>query len=81
MDWRAYIHTDPTILGGKPIIKGTRISVELILDRLANGWSELMLFESYPTLPKEALQAVYGFMLETIKDEVFQIRSTVRQAS
>lgn len=81
MNWRAYIHTDPAILDGKPIIKGTRISVELLLGRLANGWSESMIFDSYPGLPKEALQAVYGFMLETINDDVFQIQTTVRQAS
>ena len=81
MNWRAYIHTDPAILGGKPIIKGTRLSVELLLDRLANGWTEQMIFDSYPNLPTEALQAVYGFMLDTIKDDVFQIQSSVRQAS
>ncbi|AKD58454.1 hypothetical protein SD10_10485 [Spirosoma radiotolerans] len=81
MNWRAYIHTDPAILGGKPIIKGTRLSVELLLDRLANGWTEQMIFDSYPNLPAEALKAVYGFMLDTIKDDVFQIQPSVRQAS
>lgn len=81
MNWRAYIYTDSAILGGKPIIKGTRLSVELLLDRLANGWTEQMIFDSYPTLPKEALQAVYSFMLDTIKDDVFQIPPTIRQAS
>lgn len=81
MNWRAYIHTDTAILGGKPIIKGTRLSVELLLDRLANGWTEQMIFDSYPTLPREALQAIYGFMLDTIRDDVFQILPAVRQAS
>ena len=81
MNWRLYIHTDPTILAGKPVIINTRLSVELLLDRLANGWTEQMIFESYPNLPKEALQAVYAFMLDTIKDDVFQISSPLRQAS
>ncbi|AQG81426.1 DUF433 domain-containing protein [Spirosoma montaniterrae] len=81
MNWRNYIHTDPAILAGKPIIKGTRLSVELILERLANGWTEAMLLESYPTLSKEALPAVYAFMLETIRDDVFKIHDSLRQAS
>ncbi len=81
MNWREYIHTDPDILSGKPVIKGTRISVELILGRLANGWTEAMLFESYPHLPKETLPAIYAFMLDTIRDDVFQIHPAFRQAS
>lgn len=65
MDWTTYIHADPTILGGKPVIKGTRISVQLLLERLAHGWTEAMIFESYPHLPKESLRAVYAFLLDT----------------
>ena len=71
MNWKSYIHSDPTILQGKPVIKGTRISVELILGRLADGWTDVMLLESYPTLPPAAIQAVYAFLLDTIKDDIF----------
>lgn len=71
MNWKEYIHSDPTILQGKPVIKGARISVELIPGRLANGWTDVMLFDSYPTLPPTAIQAVYAFLLDTIKDAVF----------
>ena len=39
MNWRDYIHSDSAILGGKPIIKGTRISVEIILERFGYGWT------------------------------------------
>ena len=81
MNWRAYIHTDPAVLAGKPVIKGTRLSVELLLERLANGWTEQMIFDSYPTLPEGAIKAVYAFMLDTIKDDVFQIHPLLRQAS
>lgn len=81
MNWRAFIHTDPAVLGGKPVIKGTRLSVELLLDRLANGWTEQMILDSYPTLPKESLKAVYAFMLDTIRDDIFQIPIPLRQAS
>lgn len=80
MNWKDYIHSDETILHGKPVIKGTRLSVELILGRLANGWTEAMLLESYPTLPAGAIQAVHAFLLDTIKDDVFYIASA-RQAA
>ena len=57
VDWRDYIHSDPDILVGKPVIKGTRISVALILERLAYGWTEPEIFESSPHLPREAVRA------------------------
>lgn len=68
MKWEDYIITDPEVLNGKPTIKDTRLSVELILERLADGWTEQMLLENYPSLNKEGLQAVYSFALENIKD-------------
>jgi hypothetical protein len=40
MNWKAYIVADPAVLGGKPTINGTRISVEFIIQRLAQGWTE-----------------------------------------
>lgn len=40
MDWRAYIHSDPEILLGKPVVKGTRLAVEFILRLFAVGWTE-----------------------------------------
>jgi uncharacterized protein (DUF433 family) len=48
MDWRERIVTNPDILVGKPSIKGTRLSVELILGWLAQGWTVDMLVENYP---------------------------------
>jgi uncharacterized protein (DUF433 family) len=68
MEWKNHIVSDKEILNGKPIIKGTRLSVEFILERLADGWTEEMLFENYPTLNKEGLQAVYAFALENLND-------------
>lgn len=58
MNWQDRIVSDKNILIGKPTIKGTRISVEFVLERLANGWAEQTLLESYPHLTKEDLQAV-----------------------
>ena len=69
MNWRDYIVSDPEILVGKPALKGTRLSVDLILDRLADGWTAEDLFQAYPRLTPEALQAVFAFAAEVLKDE------------
>ena len=69
MNWRDYIVSDPEILVGKPVVKGTRLSVDLVLDRLADGWTAEDLFQSYPRLTPEALQAVFAFAAEILKDE------------
>jgi hypothetical protein len=45
-DWKNRITVDPNILVAKPVIKGTRISVELIMDRLADGWTMKQILES-----------------------------------
>jgi uncharacterized protein (DUF433 family) len=50
MDWKLHIHSDPSILLGKPVVKGTRLSVEFILGLFAEGWTEQQILESYPTL-------------------------------
>ena len=57
MEWRDRIVSDPAILVGKPTIKGTRISVELILDRLTDGWSVEEIVDSYPRVNEEAFVA------------------------
>ena len=58
MDWKDCTVADPDTLGGKPTIKGTRISVEFIIQRLARGWTEAELLEDYPRLTAKHLQAV-----------------------
>jgi uncharacterized protein (DUF433 family) len=68
MDWRIYIETNENILLGKPVIKGTRISVEHIIDLLASGWTEHQILENYPRLTKENLQAVFAYIQDIIKD-------------
>ena len=62
MDWIQHIHSNPEILLGKPFIKGTRLSVDWLLRLLAAGWTEQQLFENYPRLTPEALQAVSAFV-------------------
>ncbi len=64
MNWREYIHSDPDILVGKPVVKGTRIGVAFILDLLAAGWTEKQILENYPSLTRDSLKAVFAFAAE-----------------
>ncbi len=70
MNWNTYIISDPTILLGKPTIKGTRLSVEFLIGRLADGWTEQMLLENYPSLTSESLRAVFGYIQDCLKDSM-----------
>ena len=70
-DWKLRIVVDPKILTGKPIIKGTRISVEFILDRTADGWSLEDILESYPHLKREDVLAAHSFAAELFKEDTF----------
>ncbi|MDJ0269493.1 MAG: DUF433 domain-containing protein [Aigarchaeota archaeon] len=68
------ITVDPDILAGKPVIKGTRISVELILELLANGWSFEQILENYPQLSMQDIRAAIRYAAEVLKGErVYQI--------
>ncbi len=69
MSWQERIVSDPDILMGKPTIKGTRISVELILGWLAEGWTHDMLIEAYPHLSAEDVRAALAFAAEMMRDE------------
>ena len=55
------IISDPTVMTGKPVIAGTRITVELILEKLASGESIEQLLEAHPRLTKEAVLAAIDF--------------------
>ena len=68
MNWKEYIIADPAVLGGKPTIKGTRLSVEFVIQRLAQGWTQGELLENYPRLTAKHLQAVFAFVQECIED-------------
>ena len=71
MNWRQHIVVDPAILVGKPVVRGTRISVEIILDRLADGWSQDDILAAYPQLTREQVLAAVRFALELFKEERF----------
>ena len=64
------IVSDPSILGGKPIIKGTRISVEMVMEWIASGASRDDILTSYPHLSAEDVQQVTGYAAQAVKNEV-----------
>jgi uncharacterized protein (DUF433 family) len=70
MDWQKYIRCDPNVLCGKPVIAGTRISVELILEKLASGQTIEQILEDYPHLTEEAIRAAIAFAAEVLKTDV-----------
>jgi len=61
------IISDPTVMMGKPVIVGTRITVELILEKLANGETVEQLLQAHPRLSREAIQAALGFLVKTVR--------------
>ena len=75
MDWKDHIVTDKDILDGKPIIKGTRISIEHIINLLASGWSETQILENYPRISKNTLQAIFLYIQECMQDGLLYTQS------
>lgn len=71
MDWRERISSDPGTLMGKPVVKGTRIPVELILGWLAQGWTHEMVLEAYPQISRDDLLAALGFAADMMRDEQY----------
>ncbi|TXI86565.1 MAG: DUF433 domain-containing protein [Chryseobacterium sp.] len=71
MNWQDYIVSDNQILLGKPTIKGTRVSVELILELFSLGWTEAQILESYPTVSADALRAVFAYLKECMQQELY----------
>jgi uncharacterized protein (DUF433 family) len=69
MDWQNRIIVDPEILVGKPVIKGTRLAVEFIIDLLAQGWTESDVLRNYPGVNREDIQACLAYASTILKAE------------
>ena len=69
MNWRERIVIDPEILVGKPVVKGTRLAVEFIIDLLAQGWTEAEILRNYPGLAREDIQACLAYAGTVLKVE------------
>jgi uncharacterized protein (DUF433 family) len=76
MDWEERIVVDPNILTGKPVVKGTRLAVEFIVDLLAQGWSESDILRNYPGLAHQDILACLSYASTVLKDEhVYPIKA------
>ena len=69
MQWQDRIVIDPNVLVGKPVIRGTRIAVELVVDLLARGWSKEQVMKQYDHVTAEDIQACLAYASEVLKSE------------
>ncbi|MGH7663367.1 MAG: DUF433 domain-containing protein [Gemmatimonadaceae bacterium] len=75
MRWQDHITSDPAVLAGKPIISGTRISVEFLLTLMASGWPQEKILAEYPQLSAQAIEAALVFAAEAVEHElVYPVR-------
>jgi uncharacterized protein (DUF433 family) len=65
--WKDHIERNPNILFGKPVVKGTRLAVDLIIDLLSWGWSESDIVENYPGLTQDDIRACLGYAGATLR--------------
>lgn len=68
-----HISVDPNVCFGKPVIRGTRIWVALILDNLAEGVSEEELLRAYPQLTRDDIRAALAFAAEMTRERVLPV--------
>ena len=74
MDYKERIESNPEIMLGKPIIKGTRITVEIILKKMSDGMNIDELIEAYPHLSEQDIRAALSYSAEVIsKEEIVAI--------
>jgi uncharacterized protein (DUF433 family) len=69
MDWKDRIHSDDAILGGKPVIRGSRISVELVLEYIADGSSVADILAAYPHITEADVRAALAFAHDMVAEE------------
>lgn len=69
MEWRDRIETKPEVLAGKPVVAGTRIPVELVVELLAQDWSNEQILQQYPALSRADIQACLHYASETLQSE------------
>lgn len=69
MEWHERIVVDPNVLVGKPVIKGSRLAVEFIVELLAQGWSEQDILRNYPGLTHEDVLACLAYASQRLHEE------------
>ena len=73
MTWKEHLTTDPAVLGGKPVVRGTRLAADFLLGLFAAGWTHDQIFESYPRLKPDDLRAVFAYAAEVTQDEALHL--------
>lgn len=68
--WQERIVVDPKVMVGKPIIKGTRLTVEFIIGLLAQGWSEAEIVRNYPGLTVQDIRACLAFASQRLQEDI-----------
>jgi uncharacterized protein (DUF433 family) len=69
VDWKDRIIVDPKVLAGKPVIRGTRIAVEFVVDLLGRGWTTEQILHEYDHLTSEDIQACLSYASDVLKSE------------
>lgn len=69
MDWHDRINIDPKVLVGKPVIKGTRIAVEFVVDLLGRGWTAEQILQEYDHLTPQDIQACLAYASDILRSE------------
>ena len=76
MDWQKHIEANPEILYGKPVIKNTRIPVDMILEKLAVGDTFDDLLQAYPKITWEDINACLLFAADAVKNELIYLKAS-----
>ncbi len=69
MKWQDRIVIDPKVLVGKPVVEGTRIAVEFVIDLLGRGWTVEQILDEYDHITAEDIQACLAYASEVLKSE------------
>jgi uncharacterized protein (DUF433 family) len=69
--WQSWITSDPNVLSGKPVVKGTRLAVSFLLGLLSQGWTEEQILDNYPQLPREGLRAAIRYAQDLVDEALF----------
>ena len=81
MPYADLIVSDPDVMMGKPVVRGTRITVELILEKLAAGETEEQILRAHAHLPAGAIRAALGFAAEALRADVVYPHERVASCS
>ena len=71
MDWKNHIESTPGVCGGRPHVKGARLTAEFLLELKAAGWTETQILEDYSQISAHDLRAVFAFAQALIEEEKY----------